>query len=47
MYTHKVNILYYNVFTSFWDMLYVEAVTRQQNNDSMGQWDYRPELNEV
>jgi hypothetical protein len=22
MYTHKVDILYYNVYTSFWDILY-------------------------
>jgi hypothetical protein len=24
MYTHKVNIPYYNVYTSFWDTLYFD-----------------------
>jgi hypothetical protein len=28
MYTHKVNIPYYNVYTSFWDILYLLCVTK-------------------
>jgi hypothetical protein len=27
MYTHKVNIPYYNVYTSFWDILYLHYGT--------------------
>jgi hypothetical protein len=31
MYTHKVNILYYNVYTSFWDTLYVVNTLQKKN----------------
>jgi DNA repair photolyase len=36
MYTHKVNIPYYNVYTSFWDTLcYVQIFVRRQNEISI------------
>jgi hypothetical protein len=34
MYTHKVNIPYYNVYTSFWDTLYIVPSSALASYDS-------------
>jgi hypothetical protein len=39
MYTHKVNIPYYNVYTSFWYTLYLAGISNEKSGIPRRRWE--------